>query len=473
MAPQENTSPQGSIRIERANSEKIRISEKLGYAGGDFACGSFFLLFSFYGLYFYTDVFGIAPAAVGIIFLIARLWDAINDPIMGIIADRTRSRWGRFRPYLLWMAIPFAVTGIACFVVPEWGLGAKVAYAAVTYTLFGMVYTAVNLPYSGLMGVISPDSLERTKLAQFRFIGAYSGGLFIALAFTPLVATLGNGSEQTGYFLAASLVAVIAALLLATTFLTTRERLKPIDRESPRVLADLKDLLANRAVLVLFSSSVLYFVGIALHLASVPFYFKYYVRDSHSLFGWMLSADSMIGLYFSVSSVFLLIGVLATSRVARKFGKINAYIVLLTLGGLFWGAQYFVPAANVSTLFALEAAGALVLGPLDALAFAMFADVVDHSEWKTGRRATGLVMAVASFGRKAGWAVGGALAGFMLAWYGYVPNEAQSTGTTNGIRLMLTWIPAVTCLVASAVLLFYPLSERKVKEVTMALQDSR
>lgn len=454
-------------------SEKIRIGEKLGFAGGDFACGSFFLIFSFYGLYFYTDVFGISPAAVGTIFLVARLWDAINDPIMGIIADRTRSRWGRFRPYLLWMAIPFAVTGILCFVVPDWGLSAKVAYAAVTYTLFGMVYTAVNLPYSGLMGVISPHSNERTKLAQFRFVGSYSGGLIVALAFTPLVSAFGGDNEKQGYFLAASLFAGIAALLLLTTFLTTRERLKPIDRESPRVLADLRDLGANRAVLVLFSSSVLYFVGIALHLAIVPFYFKYYVRDSHSLFGWTLSAESMIGLYLSVSSVFLLIGVLATSRIAMKFGKVNAYIILLTLGGLFWGAQYFVPAANVSTLFALEAAGSLLVAPLDALAFAMFADAADHSEWKTGRRATGLVMAVASFGRKAGWAVGGAFGGFMLAWYGYVPTGEQSPETIKGIRLMLTWIPALTCLIASTVLVLYPLNERKVREVTNALQTSR
>lgn len=454
-------------------SDKIRLTEKLGFAGGDFACALFFLLFSFYGLYFYTDVFGISAAAVGTIFLVARLWDAINDPIMGIIADRTRTRWGRFRPYLLWMAIPFAGTGVFCFVVPDWSMGAKVAYAAITYTLFSMVYTAVNLPYSGLMGVISPNSAQRTELAQFRFMGSYSGSLFIALAVTPLVSVLGGGNEQRGYLLTASLFAVVAAPLFLITFLTTRERLQPIERESSQVLTDLKDLAANRAVLVLFVSSLLFFIGIALHLATVPFYFKYYVRDSYSLFGWTLSAENMIGPYFTASSLFLLFGVFATGRIARRFGKIRAYISLLTMASLAWAAQYFVPAASVSTLFAIEAVGALLAGPLDAIAFAMFADAADHSEWKTGRRATGLVMAVASFGRKAGWAVGGALGGFMLAWYGYMPNEAQSPETIDGIRLMLTLVPAVAGLLGGAVLLFYPLSERKVREISLALQASR
>ncbi|NNK47986.1 MAG: hypothetical protein HKP01_03865, partial [Gemmatimonadetes bacterium] len=279
--------------------------------------------------------------------------------------------------------------------------------------------------------------------------------------------------EQRGYLLTASLFAVVAATLFLITFLTTRERLQPIERESSQVLTDLKDLAANRAVLVLFVSSLLFFIGIALHLATVPFYFKYYVRDSYSLFGWTLSAENMIGPYFTVSSLFLLFGVFATGRIARRFGKIRAYISLLTMASLAWAAQYFVPAASVSTLFAIEAVGALLAGPLDAIAFAMFADAADHSEWKTGRRATGLVMAVASFGRKAGWAVGGALGGFMLAWYGYMPNEAQSPETIDGIRLMLTWVPAVAGLLGGAVLLFYPLSERKVREISLALQASR
>lgn len=454
-------------------SDEVRIGEKLGFAGGDFACALFFLFFSFYGLYFYTDVFGISATAVGTIFLVARLWDAVNDPIMGIIADRTRSRWGRFRPYLLWMAVPFAVTGLMCFVVPDWSPGAKIAYAAITYTLFGMVYTSVNLPYSGLMGVISPHSQERTELSQFRFIGSYSGGLFVAMAVPFLVSNLGGGSEQHGYLLTASLFAVMAALLLLTTFLTTRERIKPIERQSPQVFADLKDLLANRAVLILFASGLLYFVGIALHLATVPFYFKYYVGEGHSLFGWTLSADSMIGVFFSAGSLFLLIGVFATSRMARRFGKIRTYTTLLTLGSLSWAAQYFVPASSVNTLFAIEAGGALLVAPLDALAFAMFADAADFSEWKTGRRATGLVMAVASFGRKTGWAIGGALGGFVLALFGYVANEAQSPETVHGIRLMLTWIPATAGLTAAAVLLLYPLNERKVQEITRDLQASR
>ena len=201
------------------------------------------MVFTMYGLYFYTDVFGISAAIVGSIFLVARIWDAVNDPIMGLIADRTRSRWGRFRPYLLWMAIPYGVIGFACFIVPDWSSSAKIFYAAVTYILFGMIYTAINLPYSGLMAVISPNSLERTKVASFRFIGANLGGLVVALCIPLLVEYFGAGNEQVGYKITMGLLACFATVLFLVTFITTRERVEPPAGQSSSPLKDAADLV--------------------------------------------------------------------------------------------------------------------------------------------------------------------------------------------------------------------------------------
>lgn len=454
-------------------NEKLSIREKAGFACGDFASNLFFMAFTMYGLYFYTDVFGISAAVVGSIFLFARIWDALNDPIMGLVADRTRSKWGRFRPYLLWMAIPYGVIGFACFLVPDWGIGAKTTYAAITYILFGMIYTAINLPYSGLMAVISPNSLERTKIAGFRFIGANSGGLVVALCIPLLVQFFGGEDEQHGYQVTMGLVAFLATILFFVTFATTRERVEPPVGQSSTVLRDIADLFRNKPCFLLFLVGLLFLGSLSVHLAAVPFFFKYYMHGTYELFSWQLQTQELIGVFFTWGTICALLGVLMTRHVVNLLGKTNAFLILMALSSLFWFPQYYLGPENVSTLFILEGFSGFFAGPTPAIVFAMYADTVDYSEMKTGRRATGLVMSFASLGMKTGWAIGGALGGWILAWSGYIPNQEQTPEAIQGIRAMLGWVPAGMGLAAGTLMFLHPLTDSRMKEVSENLARIR
>ena len=454
-------------------NEKLSFREKAGFGCGDFASNLFFMVFTMYGLYFYTDVFGIPAAVVGTIFLIARIWDAVNDPIMGLIADRTRSRWGRFRPYLLWMAVPYGVIGFACFLVPDWSTSAKIIYAAISYVLFGMIYTAINLPYSGLMAVISPNSLERTSIAGFRFIGANLGGLVVAVCIPLLVEYFGAGNEQYGYKLTMGLMACLATILFLVTFVTTRERVEPPANQSTSPLRDATDLCCNKPCIVLFFVGLLGLASFSVRLAAVPFYFKYYLEGTHQLLGWQFESHELISVFFAVGTVCVLIGILATKRVVTMFGKVGAYILLMTLGAAFTIPMYYLGPDNLSTLLLLQVAGSVVGGPIAPIIFSMYADAADYSEHRTGRRATGLVMSFSSFGMKFGWAVGGALGGWLLAWTGYVPDQVQTPEAIRGILLMFSWIPAVLGLSACAIMLLYPITENRLSIISAELATRR
>lgn len=454
-------------------NETLSFREKVGFGCGDFASNLFFMVFTMYGLYFYTDVFGISAAIVGSIFLVARIWDAVNDPIMGLIADRTRSRWGSFRPYLLWMAIPYGVIGYACFIVPDWGSSAKIFYAAATYILFGMIYTAINLPYSGLMAVISPNSLERTKVASFRFIGANLGGLVVALCIPLLVEYFGAGNEQVGYKLTMGLLACIATILFLITFITTRERVEPPAGQSSSPLKDAADLCCNKPCILLFFIGLLGLASFSVHLAAVPFYFKYYMHGAHQVLGWQLESHELISVFFTLGTICALIGILATKHIVALFGKVAAYIILMALAAAFTLPQYYLGPDNVSTLLVLQGLSALFGGPVAPIVFSMYADAADYSEHRTGRRATGLVMSFASFGMKFGWAIGGALGGWLLAWSGYIPDQQQTPEAIHGILLMLGLIPAVLGLCACALMFFHPLTDNRMSDIGAELARRR
>ena len=463
------------IDTEKTLQAPVRLSfrEKAGFGCGDFAFNLFFMLITLYGLYFYTDVIGISAASVGTLFLVARIWDAINDPLMGILADRTKSKHGRFRPYLLWMALPFGLSGLLCFIVPDWGNGAKIAYVAFTYVVFGMIYTAANLPYSGLMAVISPSPLERTKVSEFRFICSSAGGLLVATCVPILVNYFGKDNEQQAYITTAAIFSAIAVLLLLITFKTTKERIEPSNTNNSNILTDLKDLRSNLPGISLFFTSIFVLGSVSIHLANTPFYFKYYIKESHALFGWELSSGSMIGMFFTVNMVCLLLGVFLTTSAVKRLGKINAFVLLLALSCIFWIMQYYLLPSEVNQLFIYEGIGAFLAGPTIAIIFSMYADAADHSEWRTGRRATGLVMAFSSFGMKFGWALGGALGGWALAWFGYTPNIEQTPEAINGIRLMLCWVPAIMGFIACTILFSNPLKESVMNKVVAELQLRR
>jgi GPH family glycoside/pentoside/hexuronide:cation symporter len=441
---------------------QVDVREKIGYSLGDFASCMFWQLIGMFLLYFYTDVFGISAAVAGTMFLITRIWDSVNDPIIGSIADRTDTRWGKFRPYLVWMALPFGIIGVLTFTTPDLSPTGKIVYAYITYLLMGMVYTAINIPYGALMGVMTSNSLERTSISSFKFIGAFLGGIFIQLLTLPLVKQLGRGNEALGFQLTAAIYAVIAVVLFILTFLSTKERIHPPVNQKSSLGKDLKNVLGNGPWLVLFFVSLSMLIFMSIRNAAGIYYFKYYVGDT-----------KYVGYFLALGSAGSLIGVLCTKWCSSLVGKRNFFIVLTSLAALLTVVYYFFKPDDFALIFICQALFGLVTGPPFVLLWAMYADIADYSEWKTGRRATGLVFSAASFAQKMGWTLGGAISGWILAFYGFKANVVQDVGSQHGIKLIMSVIPFIPCLLAVVILFFYRLNEEKMQDIERELKMRR
>jgi GPH family glycoside/pentoside/hexuronide:cation symporter len=441
---------------------KISIREKFGYSLGDVASNLFFQTFLFYLLFFYTDVFGITAAAAGTMFFITRIWDTINDPLMGIIADRTQSKHGKFRPYLLWMAIPFGIVGSLMFFTPDLSMTGKLIYAYVTYSLMMMGYTAINIPYSALLGVVTSDSIERTSLSAYRFIGAFAGGLIVQTTLLWLVEFFGKDNKQQGYHLTMTLFAVVAILLFLLTFLWTKERVQPMKKQKTSLVKDLKDLATNRPWIVLFFVGIFTLSFVCIRNGATMYYFKYYVGNM-----------KLSTLFITLGTIASLVGTALTKPLSRVFGKRALYLILMGGSAFLMSLFYFVQPHQHYLMFGLHLMSALMSGPTSALVWAMYADTADYSEWKTNRRATGLVFSAASFAQKMGWTIGGGVAGWLLAYYGFEANMTQSPETLNGIKMLMSFIPALFSFLAVVCVLFYNLKESFVKQITADLETRR
>jgi GPH family glycoside/pentoside/hexuronide:cation symporter len=445
------------------NSErKITVKEKIGYSLGDVASNLFFQTFLFYLMFFYTDVFGIPAAVAGTMFFVTRIWDTLNDPLMGVIADRTESKHGKFRPYLLWMAIPFGIVGSLMFFTPDLSMTGKIIYAYVTYSLMMMGYTAINIPYSAMLGVVTSNSMERTSLSAYRFIGAFTGGLFVQSTLLHAVGFYGKGSPQKGYHLIMSLYAILAVLLFLLTFLWTKERVKPPKKQKTSLRNDFKDLWKNRPWKVLFLVGIFTLSFVCIRNGATMYYFKYYVGDL-----------DLSTLFIALGTIASLVGTALTKPLSKVFGKRTLYLILMGGSAVLMMLFYFVRPGQTTFMFALHLGSAFMSGPTSALVWAMYADTADYSEWKTGRRATGLVFSAASFAQKMGWTVGGGLAGWLLAYYGFEANMTQSPETLDGIRMLMSFIPALFSGLAVVCVLFYNLKESLVKQITTDLETRR
>jgi GPH family glycoside/pentoside/hexuronide:cation symporter len=452
--------------------QKLSLKEKIGYGFGDAASSMFWKLFSMYLMFFYTDIFGISAVVVGTMFLVTRIWDAAFDPFVGILADRTETRWGKFRPYLIWVMIPFGVMGVITFTTPDFGTTGKIIYAYITYSLMMMVYSLINVPYASLLGVMSSDGKERTSLATFRFIFAFGGSLLVLALAKPLADIFSNMNSgpsnlQFGWQMATVVFAIIAIIFFWFTFSWTRERVKPIT-EKTSLRHDLKDLWVNRPWFILLGAGIASIFFNSIRDGAAMYYFTYYIPKQEAfqinLFGHII--DSISSFYFVLGQAANIVGVVLAIPVSNWIGKKGTFLYAMLLATVFSIYFYFIDPNNTTLIFVMQFLISMCAGITFPLIWSMYADAADYSEWKTKRRATGLVFSASSMSQKFGWTIGGALVGWLLGYYGFQANVAQTETAQNGIRMMLSFYPAIGTLMGVGFMLIYPLNEKYMVKIS-------
>ncbi|TYP87344.1 GPH family glycoside/pentoside/hexuronide:cation symporter [Sphingobacterium allocomposti] len=460
-------------------SDKVPLREKVGYGLGDAASSMFWKLFGMYLMFFYTDIFGMEAKAVGTMFLITRVWDSLFDPIVGAFADRTRTKWGKFRPYILYVAIPFGVIGAFTFFTPALDGVGKIVYAYVTYSLMMMVYSAINVPYASLLGVMSPSPKVRNVLATFRMTFAYIGSFVTLLLFNPLVNYFSKNSQnmtdqQQGWFMAATVIAVFSVLLFLLCFYWTKERVVPIASTSSTLKQDIRDLLHNRPWWILLGAGVAALVFNSIRDGATLYYFKYYVGEDQ--FGNVVFFHIpfvLSGLYLALGQAANILGVIGAAPLSNKIGKKNTYMGAMLIATAASISFYWLERDQLLMIFVLQVLISICAGAIFPLLWSMYADCADYSELRTGNRATGLIFSSSSMSQKLGWAFGTAVTGWLLGYYGFQANQAQSAETLSGIRMFLSFFPAIGTVLSVLFISFYPLSEKKMLDITTELEKRR
>ena len=419
----------------------IKLTEKIGYGFGDMASSMFWKLFGAYLMIFYTDVFGLPAAVVGTMFLITRIWDSAFDPIVGVVADRTHSRWGKFRPYLLWLAVPFGIIGVLTFVTPDWSPTGKLVYAYVTYSLMMMIYSAINVPYASLLGVMSPNPKERNTLSTYRMTFAYIGSFIALLLFMPLVNFFsGNskdlGDQQTGWTMAVVVIAILCIVLFIGCFAWTKERVKPIKETQNPLKEDLKDLFKNKPWWILLGAGVAALVFNSIRDGATVYYFKYFVvEEDYATVSFFGMSFVLSGLYLALGQAANIIGVIAAAPVSNRIGKRNTYMWAMIIATVLSVLFYWFDKEDLIWMFVFQALISICAGSIFPLLWSMYADCADYSELKTGNRATGLIFSSSSMSQKFGWAIGTAITGWLLGFFGFQANAIQSEEAISGIKM--------------------------------------
>ena len=466
---------------------KLSIIEKVGFGLGDTASNILYQAWSFFLMVFYTDVFGIPAKAASFMFLITRFWDMINDPIMGMIADRTNTRWGKFRPYLLWMAVPYGILACAMFITPDWAQNTKIIYAYVTYILATMAYTAINIPYSSLMAVMTPDPQERTTLSQYRFFFAFVGMFLVTTLTLPLAKFFGSNPEHSGYNAelgysqalgyqtTMGVFGGIAIILLFITFITTRERVQPPKVQKNPFIQDLKDVIRNTPWIILFSGSIFWLIHNMIRNGLTAYYFDNVNGEGSKV---LLSLKlGPIPLDFDQTTVFLTIGtfgmmagVFLSTPLKKFFGKKTVLVCLSFATVVLSGIFYWLPPKDFTTLGIVNFIWAIVAGAVPVFFFSMFTDVTDFHQWKFKQRATGLIIAGIMFAIKMGVAIGGFLGLYLLDLYGYDKELPITPETIEGIKVLFSLVPAGFMLVCSIAICFYPISKKLLAQIELDLK---
>lgn len=456
--------------------------EKIGYGFGDMASSMFWKVFSAYLPIFYTNVFGLDLSVAALLFLVTKIWDAVSDPMMGIIADRTSTKWGKYRPYLLWIAVPFAIAGILLFTTPDMGETGKNVWAFATYILMMTIYTAINVPYGSMLGVMTEDTDEKTVFSSYRMFFAYTGS-FIVLAFwEPLCNALAGTSGKLTYDpqawqYAMIMVGVICCLLFILTFAMTRERLKPAIKESS-IGSNLKSLFRNGPWWILLGGVLFFNFFGAIRYAVIPYYFTTQIAENATLSFFSIEFLFYAGIFFTLGEIANMIGVAVATPITFKIGKKSTFLYsLFAIIGLCI-AFYFVPTDSTGgywTLLVLQIATGIFTGIISPLVWSMYADISDYAELKFKTASTGLIFSSSSMAQKFGGAFGTSAVLWLLAAFGFNTAEgaAQTPDAIEGLRMLISWIPAAVAALSAIFIFIYPLTTKRMREINTELKKIR
>lgn len=436
----------------------LKIKEKIAYGLGDTASNIVFQSVMLFLSFFYTDVFGISPAVVGTLFLVVRIFDAITDPLMGALTDRTNTKYGKFRPYLLWLAIPFAGISVLAFSTPDISEQGKVIYAFITYALLMIAYTAINIPYSALGGVLTADPKERVSVQSYRFVFGMLGGLIVTACTLPLVEYFGQGDSAKGYQLTIAAMSALGIVMFLLCFAGTKERVFPPPNQNSSFKKDLSALWANDQWRILSGAALFVLLGMVMRSTLAIYYVKYY-----------LGKEELITQFVTVGMVGNILGCALAVFLAKHVCKVKAYIALQLISATICVLSYFILPEQVILAFIAYFAWSFLLQMATPLLWAKIADTVDYGQWKTGIRITGMTYASVVFFIKLGLAIGGASAGWLLAYYGYQADIQQSEQAMQGILLSFTIFPALAFVVVALIMRKYTLVDTKVNQIQSEL----
>ena len=443
------------------SSDRLSFKEKFAYGLGDTASNFYFQAFNLFLSFYYTDVVGIKDtAAVGTLLGTIPILVALLNPVIGALADRTNTRWGKFRPWILWSAVPYGILGYIMFTTPDVGPGGKLAYAYVTYTLMLVTYAAINTPYGALMGVMSPSSADRTSLSSYRFACAFLGALLIGWLVPVLkgVLTPAHGVPADGFRNTMAIFAVLSVGMFLYTFWNTKERVASPPEQKGSLGKDLGDLKSNGPWLVLFFVAFLNLTNVGMRSGAGVYYFKYAVGN-----------EGAQGTFNLVGFLCFILGALSTKLFTARFSRRTLMIVLTLVNAAGIGGCYFVDPHNLPLLYALNIIGSFAAGPTPAIVWSLYADTADYGEWKFGRRATGLIFSATVMVQKIGLAIGGGMIGWLLSRYGYVANVEQTPRALHAINLLFSLLPGAFALLAGLAIVFYQLDEPQVKQIELDL----
>jgi len=456
-------------------SERLTTREIIGYGLGDTAANLFLQMFNYYLMIYYTDVFGIPAAMAGLVIIITRAWDTAIDPVMGIISDRTRTRWGRFRPYMIWGAVPFGLAGILAFTNPHFGETGNVIWAFATYSLLMLMFTFINTPYNALMSVLTSDINQRLKISSFKFVFAYLGGIIVTLFAKDMIQSLGGKNEQAGYQYTAIIFGVAAVLLTIVSFLSTRERVQPVPAQKSSVKEDLKDLKNNSPWILLLFINVFVVASISMRQGASAYYFKYFVTQKElalSFFGKTYHPD-FVSAFNATGHIAMMLGVILIGIFTKNIEKKRLYIIVMAIASLATFPFFFLQPTSSVAMFVFQFLINLTCGSTGVLVWAMYADIIDFSDWKNNRNATGLIFSASIMTQKLGWTVGGAGVGLLLSYFGFKANAVQSATSMEGIILMMSIFPGLCTLAASVLMYFYKLDNTFMTKISRELNERR